>query len=601
LRMSSRTCLRVATAVSTVVVFLSLVFSVAFLFLGSSNPVDAAGAASVMAHDDFIGHRFLPAHEDWNNETGSRKTGPAQFSAEGHRMRITPVYQIDELRSTSPQKAQFLEEVVIPLSIESLTRMFSLRYPAQGGPLLLQRRCRRTLRWSSGEVECSELASEADQVCGSSGALPSDLFDEAVVCSGSRPGDCKRTARGAGANDTDFVLVVTSSGDDAECAGSEDSMSAQGGFCARDEESGRPVAGFVNVCPGGITSDQDRLGKQVDLAVHEILHALVFEPTLWGYFRDAGGNAYDGSPVTMDVDPVTGRERRVLTTPKVKDFVRQHFNCTSLDGAELENEGGSGTQWSHWEESLFHDEIMTGLASGSGRSVLSNLTLALMEDSGWYLPEYSFAGLLKFGRNAGCDFVEKKCESEGPAAKEFFCYGSGETGCTPNLLSLGRCEPNPLANGCSIVKGFSNAQCQDVRNMEKAVPLHVFDSSSLCVKGDTEPWVMQTSRGHRGSVMTTTTTYPSGSNGCFAFRCSDDGQVLVNIHNKEVACESGMDLKPFGFASGTFGTCPGPEVCDQQLSCDGLCNALEGYCDRGACHCHLGFWGHHCDQKIVPL
>ena len=55
----------------------------------------------------------------------------------------------------------------------------------------------------------------------------------------------------------------------------------------------------------------------------------------------------------------------------------------ALEGAELENEGGSGTQWSHWEESLFYDEIMTGLSSGAGRSVLSNLTLALMEDSGW--------------------------------------------------------------------------------------------------------------------------------------------------------------------------------------------------------------------------
>ena len=42
--------------------------------------------------------------------------------------------------------------------------------------------------------------------------------------------------------------------------------------------------------------------------------------------------------------------------------------------------------------------------------VYSNVTLALLEDTGWYLPEYSLAEPLKWGKNLGCDFVLKSCK-----------------------------------------------------------------------------------------------------------------------------------------------------------------------------------------------
>ena len=39
----------------------------------------------------------------------------------------------------------------------------------------------------------------------------------------------------------------------------------------------------------------------------------------------------------------------------------------------------------------------------------SRITLALMEDTGWYLPNYDMADPLKWGRGLGCDFVLKSC------------------------------------------------------------------------------------------------------------------------------------------------------------------------------------------------
>ena len=32
---------------------------------------------------------------------------------------------------------------------------------------------------------------------------------------------------------------------------------------------------------------------------------------------------------------------------------RRHFNCSTLEGVEIENQGGPGTMRSHWEERMF--------------------------------------------------------------------------------------------------------------------------------------------------------------------------------------------------------------------------------------------------------
>jgi hypothetical protein len=47
----------------------------------------------------------------------------------------------------------------------------------------------------------------------------------------------------------------------------------------------------------------------------------------------------------------------------------------------------------------------------------SNITLALLEDSGWYSVDYALGMFLRFGRNKGCDFVSQSCTSPGRKAE----------------------------------------------------------------------------------------------------------------------------------------------------------------------------------------
>ena len=48
-----------------------------------------------------------------------------------------------------------------------------------------------------------------------------------------------------------------------------------------------------------------------------------------------------------------------MITPKVLSYARNHFNCPSLTGVPLENEGTSGSLGSHWEKDIFYNEYMT--------------------------------------------------------------------------------------------------------------------------------------------------------------------------------------------------------------------------------------------------
>ena len=81
---------------------------------------------------------------------------------------------------------------------------------------------------------------------------------------------------------------------------------------------------------------------------------------------------------------------------------------------------------------------MSGVISPS-TNVLSPLTLALMEDSGWYAANYSKADVSPWGHGAGCDFVRKPCLIKGSNGattipdygEGYFCAKPSQRGCSP--------------------------------------------------------------------------------------------------------------------------------------------------------------------------
>ena len=110
-----------------------------------------------------------------------------------------------------------------------------------------------------------------------------------------------------------------------------------------------------------------------------------------------------------------------------------------LTGLELENQGGDGTAGSHWEMRLMLGDNMVGESYDD--VLLSDMTLALFEDSGWYQTNRYTGGLFRHGKNAGCDFINKKCViSEKTNFPNDFCTENNAYTCTSNRLSKGTCS-----------------------------------------------------------------------------------------------------------------------------------------------------------------
>ena len=163
-----------------------------------------------------------------------------------------------------------------------------------------------------------------------------------------------------------------------------------------------------------------------NILFHEITHVFVFDPFLLRRF-----NAI--KTVYKNDESIS-----VISTPKVLEKARLHFNCNELDGVPLENEGGAGSENSHWESRYMLGDYM--ISNNYYEVVISDITLALFEDSGWYKVNYYTGGLFRFGKNIGCDFFEKKCiENRKSIFPNEFCHSKKEPKCLNSHLGMGEC------------------------------------------------------------------------------------------------------------------------------------------------------------------
>ncbi|KAK7199470.1 major surface protease gp63 [Novymonas esmeraldas] len=231
--------------------------------------------------------------------------------------------------------------------------------------------------------------------------------------------------------------------------------------------NGRPSVGVANVSPKHITADPR--GKRI--IAHEILHALGFD---FGVFKRKGMVSRTFSLRGKWYVPV-------IKSPSVVAQARAHFGCSTQTFLELEDKGGEGSKLSHWKRRSMKDDLM---ASTSGAGIYSAMTIAAMEDTGFYKGNYAMAEPMMYGRNAGCGLVRQKCVVNGVSQfPEMFCGSGNATNlvCSSDRLGVGECElgnhPSPLprkfryfANAtlggadakmdyCPYVQPFSKTKC----------------------------------------------------------------------------------------------------------------------------------------------
>ncbi|KAK7194442.1 major surface protease gp63 [Novymonas esmeraldas] len=190
--------------------------------------------------------------------------------------------------------------------------------------------------------------------------------------------------------------------------------------------NGRPSVGVANVSPKYITADQ----QAMRVVAHEILHALGFH---FHVFRRQDMVGY-----------ATSLQRKlsvpVIMSPRVVGQARAHFGCKKQTFLELEDMGGRGTALSHWKSRSMKDDLMAGTTVAG---IYSAITIAAMEDTGFYKGNYSMAEPMMYGRNAGCGLLTEKCVVSGVSQfPTMFCGSVNRTKlvCASDRLSVGVCN-----------------------------------------------------------------------------------------------------------------------------------------------------------------
>ncbi|XP_028408918.1 leishmanolysin-like peptidase [Dendronephthya gigantea] len=358
---------------------------------------------------------------------------------------------------------------LLPDAVAYFRKTLSVRRPVS--PLRLQRDCgNETKKRVNGNFfryclgECKDIT-----YCGEVGTIqiPEAHLDVCRTCDSSKQHCTNKNAENSGLVNTDFVLYVSAFAT-SNCHRNGDVI-AYASTCQQEGMLDRPIAGFVNFC---VSKMKRNLHYSHLLAIvkHEIFHAIGFSKRLYSYYR-----AEDGTPLTQRIadgrpasewsekviKEVTRNEWRIsngssishkvlmIVTPRVVKEVQSHFNCSLLEGAEIENQGDPGQRHTHLEKRVFENEAMTGVFTNN--PVFSRITLAVMEDTGWYRVDYAMAEPLDWGRNAGCIFARNSCKawmdhqskmnnSIAPYCSRLPSKSHTHSGCTHNYHGVGVCN-----------------------------------------------------------------------------------------------------------------------------------------------------------------
>lgn len=143
--------------------------------------------------------------------------------------------------------------------------------------------------------------------------------------------------------------------------------------------------------------------------------------------------------------------------------------------------------------------VATNLFAVYGKpATMSRITLAFMQDTGWYDVDMDAAGYLNWGAGAGCDFVEKTCAdwiAQNPS-QQFFCTreqyaDTVNTMCTFDGLARARCEDAQFADGCGMKVCVCVCVC--------VVAVGLLRAGSHCLVGFPASWVPTRTHTHSGT------------------------------------------------------------------------------------------------------
>ncbi|KAF8060553.1 Invadolysin [Scenedesmus sp. PABB004] len=559
----------------------------------SSTSGDAAAAPALLRG----GARGAAAER--GRGAAARRVPPRRLAETPEKVPIRIWVEYQGLGALSADGKRHLQNTV-NIALGVLQKFFKVRRPVPGR-LGVKPFCRM---WDSANY-CNQhqpdfLGGGADNTCGSA-LINSSHIAKYTQC--SLGGFSCDTYPGGGGEATDYYLYITAHQDE-HCASGAVAWALP---CLYDDATNRPLLGSANVCPEALLNADPDAG--VAVLVHELTHALGFTDDMFDKFIDADGAPLPESAVVQEYVDAYGRTTPMIITPTVAAEVRSQFGCDRLPGAALENEGGQGSAMAHWEYRWFQGELMvaTNLFAVYGKpATMSRITLAFMQDTGWYDVDWSAAGFLNWGYKAGCDFVAKTCADYIAAHPEqqYYCspaeYADDvNTVCTFDGLARAKCEDAQFADGCIMKVALGTSPNCLSKQYASAAGDKFGWRNGLSSRCAPVTWLFNTH-----AYQFPDSSYKEGwrDSMCYASSCTD-GSLQLDVLGTKVPCPSGqrVDLAkvlPSQFQKGLIGPCPDNAAYCGGLACGEACT-VGGTCVAGRCYCNLAYTGPSCGQKLT--
>jgi len=414
----------------------------------------------------------------------------------------------------------------------------------------------------------------------------------------------------------DLLLFVSAVNDPSA------SYAAHSWVCAGDQTTKRPSIGVIEFNLPYLPLDNEDITFENELAttMHEIIHVLGFSASWYPKYIDPDTLR----PLTDHLfnKTVNGVEIRVLNLPVLTEMLRDHFNCPTLEGAYMENQGGPGSFGSHFERRIFFNEIMT--ASDMKDRRMSAFTLALLEGTGWYQVNYEYAEPMTYGKNAGCAFLDTECinrETLEPNFKEF-CSPLTSVGVAWTRRGVDYCGIDEYVADDNVISAFDywgNKTIVWDRFADNCPQIQVYKwdcenrtRAKIALLDDYEFYGIG-GFGFVGTLSLDEDPADELNDFCFKTQCKKkqgnyELQVLFGggKEGDNVTCSAAgnIDASNFPFKNDLVGVlqCPDPdEFCNQVLSegfCRGQCFG-RGVCSYASseCICDEGWGSYNCAKK----
>ncbi|CCW71255.1 unnamed protein product [Phytomonas sp. Hart1] len=360
-----------------------------------------------------------------------------------------------------------------------------------------------------------------------------------------------------GVPNTDFVLYVA--------AGPIVSEAIAWALTCQYDRSDRPIVGGSNI--GSV--DIMNVLHFTRVLTHELLHALGFSIRLFNRRNMIDAVSVRGKPPSY-----------VLKSPKVVEVARAHYGCSTMQYMELEDDGGLGAISSHWKMRNAKDELM---APTDSANFYTAITIAAMEDTGYYKGNYRNVQSMVWGKNAGCMLFDEKCVINGVSQMpEMFCdrktASISEFKCSSNRLGIGNCTMEYHDSLPTYFQYFSDTTMGGKFGWMDYCPFINEYTDSMCSSGDEEilPGSVFSESSRCFSAVPSTSLQISDGQNMFAIcadvQCDKDTsryRVRVKGTSEFVDCPPGSTLvlsdHSAEFNSGSIECAPYEEVCPKSL------------------------------------